>query len=177
MTVQWVSMASVMIRRGSFSQVELGGLEPPTPCLQSMTNMSSTVYGLASGVPSVHLSPAPFRPVGVGYGCHRDWLKSAEAGPRSCAEVAGRHGTAGYRRRLEPENRLHNDGPPKVALKMATGTGKIVVIAVIIAWLATRSDGRSGRAGTANVDCGVAVWTRRDTRASVVIKRLLRGGE
>ena len=31
----------------TFSQVELGGLEPPTPCLQSMAKVSSTVYGLA----------------------------------------------------------------------------------------------------------------------------------
>ena len=30
------------------------------------------------------------------------------------AEVAGRHGTADYRRRLEPENALHNDGLPRV---------------------------------------------------------------
>ena len=49
-------------------------------------------------------------------------------------EVAGRHGTADYRRRLEPENGLHNDGLPRVALKMATGTGKTVVMAMIIAW-------------------------------------------
>ena len=49
-------------------------------------------------------------------------------------EVAGRHGTADYRRRLEPENQLHNDGLPRVALKMATGTGKTVVMAMIIAW-------------------------------------------
>jgi type III restriction enzyme len=54
------------------------------------------------------------------------------------AEVAGRHGTADYRRRLEPENQLHNDGLPKVALKMATGTGKTVVIVMIIAWQTTR---------------------------------------
>jgi type III restriction enzyme len=49
-------------------------------------------------------------------------------------EVAGRHGTADYRRRLEPENQLHNDGLPRVALKMATGSGKTVVMAMIIAW-------------------------------------------
>ena len=49
-------------------------------------------------------------------------------------EVAGRHGTADYRRRLEPENQLHNDGLPRVGLKMATGTGKTVVMAMIIAW-------------------------------------------
>jgi type III restriction enzyme len=52
------------------------------------------------------------------------------------AEVAGRHGTADYRRRLESENRLHNDGLPRVGLKMATGTGKTVVMAMIIAWQA-----------------------------------------
>jgi len=50
------------------------------------------------------------------------------------AEVAGRHGTADDRRRLEPENRVHNDGLPRVGLKMATGTGKTVVMAMLIAW-------------------------------------------
>ncbi|MGI8412133.1 MAG: BPTD_3080 family restriction endonuclease [Solirubrobacteraceae bacterium] len=50
------------------------------------------------------------------------------------AEVAGRHGTVDYRRRLEPENDLHNDGLPRVGLKMATGTGKTVVMAMLIAW-------------------------------------------
>jgi len=50
------------------------------------------------------------------------------------AEVAGRHGTADYRRRLEPDNRLHNDGLPRVGLKMATGAGKTVVMAMLIAW-------------------------------------------
>jgi len=50
------------------------------------------------------------------------------------AEVAGRHGTADYRRRLDPENVLHNDGLPRVGLKMATGTGKTVVMAMLIAW-------------------------------------------
>ena len=30
---------------------------------------------------------------------------------------------ADYRRRLEPENKLHNDGLPRIGLKMATGTG------------------------------------------------------
>ena len=62
-------------------------------------------------------------------------------------EVAGRHGTADYRRRLEPENRLHNDGLPRVGLKMATGTGKTVVMAMLIAWqtvnkVVTPSDAR-----------------------------------
>jgi len=50
------------------------------------------------------------------------------------AEIAGRHGTADYRRRLEPENALHNDGLPRVGLKMATGAGKTVVMAMLIAW-------------------------------------------
>jgi type III restriction enzyme len=50
-------------------------------------------------------------------------------------EVAGRHGTADYRRRIEPENSMHNDGLPRVGLKMATGTGKTVVMAMLIAWL------------------------------------------
>jgi type III restriction enzyme len=49
------------------------------------------------------------------------------------AEVAGRHG-ADYRKRLEPENELHNDGLPRVGLKMATGSGKTVVMAMLIAW-------------------------------------------
>jgi type III restriction enzyme len=50
------------------------------------------------------------------------------------AEVAGRHGTADYRRRLEPVNADHNSGLPRVGLKMATGTGKTVVMAMLIAW-------------------------------------------
>src|SRR5262249_41110721 len=31
-------------------------------------------------------------------------------------------------------NALHNDGLPRVALKMATGSGKTVVMAMLIAW-------------------------------------------
>jgi type III restriction enzyme len=50
------------------------------------------------------------------------------------AEVAGRHGAADYRRRLEPVNAEHNDGLPRLGLKMATGTGKTVVMAMLIAW-------------------------------------------
>lgn len=50
------------------------------------------------------------------------------------SEVAGRHGTADYRRRLDPVNAEHNDGLPRVALKMATGTGKTVVMGMLIAW-------------------------------------------
>lgn len=49
-------------------------------------------------------------------------------------EVAGRHGEPDFRIRLEPENAAHNDGLPRVALKMATGSGKTVVMAMLIAW-------------------------------------------
>ena len=63
------------------------------------------------------------------------------------AEVAGRHGTPDFRVRIEPENRQHNDGLPRVGLKMATGTGKTVVMAMLIAWqtinkVATPNDAR-----------------------------------
>jgi type III restriction enzyme len=50
------------------------------------------------------------------------------------AEVAGRQGTADYRTRLGPENHLHNDDLPRVAIKMATGTGKTVVMGMLVAW-------------------------------------------
>ena len=49
-------------------------------------------------------------------------------------EVAGRHGYTDWRKRLEPENAAHNAGMPRAALKMATGSGKTVVLAMIIAW-------------------------------------------
>lgn len=50
-------------------------------------------------------------------------------------EVAGRtHGYADWRKRLEPENEVHNGGLPRAALKMATGAGKTVVMAMLIAW-------------------------------------------
>lgn len=50
------------------------------------------------------------------------------------AEVAGRGGVADFRDRIDPENLLHNEGLPRVALKMATGSGKTVVMAMLIAW-------------------------------------------
>jgi type III restriction enzyme len=50
------------------------------------------------------------------------------------AEAAGRHGYADYRTRIDPANEQHNDGLPRVALKMATGAGKTVVMAMLIAW-------------------------------------------
>jgi type III restriction enzyme len=50
-------------------------------------------------------------------------------------EVAGRtHGYADWRKRLEPHNEDHNAGLPRAALKMATGSGKTVVMAMLIAW-------------------------------------------
>ncbi|PZU46938.1 MAG: restriction endonuclease [Microbacterium sp.] len=49
-------------------------------------------------------------------------------------EVAGRHGTTDWRRRLDVDNEEHNAGLPRIALKMATGSGKTVVMAMLIAW-------------------------------------------
>ena len=49
-------------------------------------------------------------------------------------EVAGRHGFTDWRRRVEPENEAHNDGLPRLAMKMATGTGKTVLMAMLVAW-------------------------------------------
>lgn len=50
-------------------------------------------------------------------------------------EVAGRHAPyADWRMRLEPENAAHNSGLPRAALKMATGSGKTIVMAMLIAW-------------------------------------------
>ncbi|WP_344068108.1 BPTD_3080 family restriction endonuclease [Nostocoides vanveenii] len=50
-------------------------------------------------------------------------------------EVAGRHAPyADWRKRFEPENAAHNGGLPRAALKMATGSGKTVVMAMLIAW-------------------------------------------
>lgn len=50
------------------------------------------------------------------------------------AEVAGRHGYTDWRRRVDDENAAHNSGLPRLALKMATGSGKTVVMAMLIAW-------------------------------------------
>lgn len=76
-----------------------------------------------------HWAPGPHRDDPVLF-CQREAVETAIF----LAEVAGRHGTTDYRRRLEPENRMHNDGLPRVALKMATGSGKTVVMAMLIAW-------------------------------------------
>ena len=51
-------------------------------------------------------------------------------------EVAGRKDWSGadWRRRVDEANAVHNDGMPRTALKMATGSGKTVVMAMLIAW-------------------------------------------
>ncbi len=50
------------------------------------------------------------------------------------AEVAGRKGEPDIRPRLDDANRIHNAGLHRVALKMATGSGKTIVMAMLIAW-------------------------------------------
>lgn len=89
-----------------------------------------------------HWAPGPHRDDPVLF-CQREAAETAIF----LAEIAGRHGTADYRRRLEPENLVHNDGLPRLGLKMATGTGKTVVMAMLIAWqtvnkVMTPKDGR-----------------------------------
>nr|WP_246308709.1 DEAD/DEAH box helicase family protein [Kineosphaera limosa] len=50
------------------------------------------------------------------------------------AEVSGRQGFRNYRPLLDEQNDQHNESLPRVALKMATGSGKTVVMAMLIAW-------------------------------------------
>ena len=51
------------------------------------------------------------------------------------AEAAGPvPGAADFRTRVDEANKLHNDGLPRVGLKMATGSGKTVVMAMLLAW-------------------------------------------
>lgn len=49
-------------------------------------------------------------------------------------EAAGRDGYSDWNRRLAAINTEYNDGLPRIALKMATGAGKTVVMAMLIAW-------------------------------------------
>ena len=51
--------------RLAFSQVELGGLEPPTPCLQTEGKTSTAVCMCRSASQSVHTSPPGSWPVAV----------------------------------------------------------------------------------------------------------------
>jgi type III restriction enzyme len=76
-----------------------------------------------------HWAPGSHREDAVFF-CQREAVETAIF----LTEVAGRHGTADYRRRLEPINLEHNSALPRVGLKMATGTGKTVVMAMLIAW-------------------------------------------
>jgi type III restriction enzyme len=50
------------------------------------------------------------------------------------AEASGRHGSPDFRPRLDAANEVHSNGLPRVGLKMATGSGKTVVMAMLIAW-------------------------------------------
>ena len=51
-------------------------------------------------------------------------------------EVAKKYGDAWIENELREENDLYNGGLPRLALKMATGSGKTVVMAMLIAWQA-----------------------------------------
>ncbi|MGI8816717.1 MAG: BPTD_3080 family restriction endonuclease [Pseudonocardia sp.] len=50
------------------------------------------------------------------------------------AESAVKSGDVWIRNAIDVQNTDHNDGLPRVALKMATGSGKTVVMAMLIAW-------------------------------------------
>ncbi len=50
------------------------------------------------------------------------------------AEVAGRAGNTDWRTRMDAINAEHNQDLPRIALKMATGAGKTVVMGMLIAW-------------------------------------------
>jgi type III restriction enzyme len=62
-------------------------------------------------------------------------------------EVAGKYGDAWIENDLRTANDTSNPGLPRIALKMATGSGKTVVMAMLIGWqalnkLENRQDGR-----------------------------------
>ena len=50
------------------------------------------------------------------------------------AEAAAKHHAGWARNALEEQNGEYNNGLPRVALKMATGAGKTIVMAMLIAW-------------------------------------------
>ncbi len=63
------------------------------------------------------------------------------------AEAAPKLGAHWLRTALDGHNHQYNDGLPRVALKMATGSGKTVVMAMLVAWqtlnkIASPQDGR-----------------------------------
>ncbi|MEQ6897826.1 DEAD/DEAH box helicase family protein [Microbacterium sp. KR10-403] len=61
-------------------------------------------------------------------------------------EVAGRGNYHDWRRALEQTNEEYNAGLPRFALKMATGAGKTVVMAMLIAWQTLNRQFASGNA-------------------------------
>lgn len=77
----------------------------------------------------------PGRGDGRVFFCQREAVETAIF----LAEVAGRRDASGdlatsTRRELDRVNAEYNAGLPRIALKMATGTGKTVVMAMLIAW-------------------------------------------
>ncbi|MGH8906224.1 MAG: BPTD_3080 family restriction endonuclease [Egibacteraceae bacterium] len=62
--------------------------------------------------------------------CQRDAAETAIY----VVEAAGKTGDTWIRNELAEANREHNDGLARMAVKMATGTGKTVVMAMLIAW-------------------------------------------
>ncbi len=62
--------------------------------------------------------------------CQREALETAIY----IAEVAGAYGDAWIENELRGENEDFNAGLPRLACKMATGSGKTVVMAMLIAW-------------------------------------------
>lgn len=62
--------------------------------------------------------------------CQRDAAETAIF----LTEVAGRRGYTDWRLRIDAANDEHNSGLPRIALKMATGTGKTVLMGMLIAW-------------------------------------------
>lgn len=61
-----------------------------------------------------------------------EWLETAIY----LTEVAGRYGDPWIENELRDENVGFNNGLPRLAFKMATGSGKTVVMAMLIAWQA-----------------------------------------
>jgi type III restriction enzyme len=64
--------------------------------------------------------------------CQREAVETAVY----LAEVAARYGDAWIENYLRERNAEHNAGVPRIAFKMATGSGKTVVMAMLIAWQA-----------------------------------------
>ena len=62
------------------------------------------------------------------------------------AEAAGRGNYHDWRRALDEQNDEYNAGLPRIALKMATGSGKTVVMAMLIAWQTLNRQFASGNA-------------------------------